>query len=593
MGLEVCSAGVVMSRLVSLLALLLSLVVVAPTAASTPATSTLTVPSSGGATVTATWTGTAPIGANPSSKCLIAGTPTSDDHALTVVVPAGTYDTVKATFTFKITWSPASGNVSNNDLILTVLDPSGLEVQSSDGGTPSEAITATNLAAGTYKVVVCGFVNTTAQPFSGSVTVTTASLGGGTTTANLLPGPGTKWNKPVKVTPTNGYGYEPTLIVDKYGNAFASAHKENWQLVLAPDQNSPTATRSMSWMWLSTDKGATWKNPPGLTEISLQQHEVGDEGDLAMDDAGHIYFVDTYLGDVTITRWRTDGLGSVTYEWNRPIVGTPELDDRPWITAHGDGHVFYFANHGRKDYNGGRYTVHASYDGGVTWDSVGVGLPDSGWCRPAADHRPGSKLVYAFCTNDGGKLYSYVSTDDGRSFTRYEVGKYNNADTTQSYPLLQVAPNGTLWALYIDSNNIGDGGLPVTNQIYLFKSTDQGKTFTKQEITPVVGRYQYAWLAMSNDGKKLGFGTYYRPNADYPWEFAAVSWATGDKPSATNFRSIDPDHPVAPVEADEPPGDYTGAYFFPDGKMGVVWTRRVLWTDVTTIQRDIYFARQR
>jgi hypothetical protein len=411
--------------------------------------------------------------------------------------------------------------------------------------------------------------------------------------ANLLPAAGKKWGAPVKVTPNNGFGYEPSLVVDKYGNAFAAAHKENWQLALAPDANSPTATRSMSWFWLSTDNGQHWTDPPGLTPLSVEQHEVGDEGDIAYDDAGHIYYADTYLGDITLTRWTTNGLGQVTFDFTRPTVPTPELDDRPWITAHGDGHVFYFANHGRKDYNGGRYTAHASYDGGLTWDIVGVGLPDSGWCRPAADHRPGSQLVYAFCTNDGGKLYSYVSTDDGRSFTRYDVGTYNNDDETQSYPLLQVGPDGTLWAIYVDSNDVGDGGIPNTNQIYLFKSTNQGKSFTKTEITPVVGRYQYAWLAITADGKKLGMGVYYRPNASFPWEFAATTWSAGGKIDPRTFVSVDPDHPVAPQEAAEPPGDYTGSYFFPDGKLGVVWTRRVLWTDVTTLERDIYFARQR
>ena len=581
-----------MSRLISLFAALLVLTVALPVSAATPATSSVTVPGTGGASVTSSWSGIAPTGTNPSSSCFPGMTPLVDEHAVTVNVPVGAYDNVIATFNFAISWTPP-GDPTQSDLILTVIDPSGLELDSSDGGTPTESVVATNLAAGTYRVVVCGFINTVDQPYSGSLTVSTVSVSGATQTANLIPAAGKKWGAPVKVTPDNGYGYEPTLIVDKYGNAFASAHKENWQLALAPDVNSPTATRSMSWMWLSVDNGQHWTDPPGLTALSLEQHEVGDEGDLAMDDAGHIYLVDTYLGDVTLTRWRTDGLGMVTYEWNRPIIGTPELDDRPWITAHGDGHVFYFANHGNKTYNGGRYTVHRSVDGGVTWDSVGVGLPDSGWCRPAADHRPGSKLVYAFCGNDGGKLYSYVSTDDGLSFTRYEVGSYNNADSTQSYPLLQVAPDGTLWAVYVDSNNVGDGGIPITNQIYLYKSTNQGKSFTRQEITPVVGRYQYGWLAISADGKKLGLGIYYRPNADYPWEMAAMTWAAGAKPDRKSFVSVDKDHPVAPVEAAEPPGDYTGSFFFPDGKLGVVWTRRVLWTDAATIERDIYFARQR
>ena len=52
-------------------------------------------------------------------------------------------------------------------------------------------------------------------------------------------------------------GYEPATVVDGYGNIFVTAHKENWQLALAPDANSPTATRSMSWVWTSVDGGKT------------------------------------------------------------------------------------------------------------------------------------------------------------------------------------------------------------------------------------------------------------------------------------------------------------------------------------------------
>ena len=40
----------------------------------------------------------------------------------------------------------------------------------------------------------------------------------------------------------------------------------------------------------------------------------------------------------------------------------------------------------------------------------------------------------------------------------------------------------------------------------------------------------------------------------------------------------------------EPPGDYMGSYFLPDGTLGVIWTRRVL-SAVVAIERDIYFAR--
>jgi hypothetical protein len=581
-----------MPRSIRALAIGLALILALPgaTAASTPATSTVTVPTSAGATLTDGWSGTAPPAAFAGSTCFPGGTPLVDEHAVSVDVATGTYDAVNAVFTFNVTWTPASGDASTSDLILTLIGPDGLEIDSSDGGTPSETVVANNLAAGTYRVVVCGFLNTNLQPYAATLTVTTSGIEEPPT--NILPAAGKSWGAPVKVTPENGFGYEPSFIVDAYGNAFATAHKENWQLALAPDADSPTYTRSMSWAWLSTDDGRTWVDPPGLTPASLEQHQVGDEGDMAQDDAGHIYFADTYLGDITLTRWSTNGLGDVTFDYTRPLVPTPEDDDRPWIIAHGDGHVFYFSNAGNKILNGGRYTVHASYDGGLTFDSVGVPLPDSGWCRPAADHRAGSKLLYAACTNDGGKLYSYVSTDDGHTFRRYDIGTYNNADGTQSWPTIQVAPDGSIWVLYVDSNDIGDGGIPNTNQLYLFRSKDSGRTWSKQEITPVVGRYQYGWLSLSADGKTLGLGIYYRPNADFPWSVAATTWRAGGQINPRNFVNLDVDHPVSPTEKAEPPGDYLGSYFFPDGKLGVIWTRYVLWTDEATLERDIYFAKQ-
>jgi len=582
-----------MPHSVRVLAVTLALIITLPAgaAASTPATSTVTVPSSAGVTVTDSWTGTAPPATFPASTCFPGGSPLVDEHAVTVAVTPGTYDAVNATFTFNANWTPASGDASSNDLILTLIGPDGLEIDSSDGGAPSETIVASNLGAGTYRVVVCGFLNTTAQPYNGTLAVSSSAIV--VPPSNVLPAAGKSWGKPVKVTPTNGYGYEPSFIVDRYGNAFATAHKENWQLALAPDANSPTFTRSMSWAWLSIDNGKTWRDPPGMTPASLEQHQVGDEGDMTQDDAGHIYYADTYAGDITLTRWSTNGLGNVTFDYTRPLIPTPEDDDRPWVIAHGDGHVVYFANAGNKVLNGGRYTAHASYDGGVTWDSVGVPLPDSGWCRPAANHRSGSKLLYVACTNDGGKLYSFVSTDDGHTYQRYDMGTYNNADGTQSWPTIQVGPDGTVWVLYVDSSNVGDGGIPNTNQLYLFRSKDSGRTWTKQDVTPVVGRYQYGWLSLSADGKTLGLGIYYRPNSSYPWSVAGTTWTAGGKINAKTFVDLDITHPVSPADRAEPPADYLGSYFFTDGKLGVIWTRYVLWTDAATVERDIYFAKQR
>ena len=84
--------------------------------------------------------------------------------------PSGAYSSVDATFTFSITWTDAT-----NDEILTVLDPDGAEVGSSDGGTNVETVVANNLAAGTYSAVACAFAAPTPVAYSGKLVVTTAA----------------------------------------------------------------------------------------------------------------------------------------------------------------------------------------------------------------------------------------------------------------------------------------------------------------------------------------------------------------------------------------------------------------------------------
>jgi hypothetical protein len=399
----------------------------------------------------------------------------------------------------------------------------------------------------------------------------------------------TGFSAPVRVTPPGGHGYEPSVFTDHFGNIFSTAHKENWQLVISSDPNSPTFTRSMSWAWMSSDGGRTFENLPGLTALSLEQHDFGDEGDMAVDDANHLYYVDTNVGDVTFTRWTIHGLGQVTLDTHRPLLPAGEpVDDRPWVTAHGDGDVFYFGNEGDKDtYGPGRYTVYQSHDGGDTFDPIGITLEDSGWCRPAADHRNGSKYVYAFCTNDEGKLYAYVSPDNGATWQRNDMGKYNAADPYQSWPSGEVARDGSLWVLYIDAKTNADGDV-LSNSLNLYRSTDHGKTWQRRDITSKQGRYEYSWLSVSPNGKKLGFGVYYRPDNSSDWYVYGAVFGTGNKPQLVKLDPVS----VQDRHCDEAPGDYSGSAFNPDGTLDVVWTRN---TDPTTCGlvtvRDIYFAR--
>jgi hypothetical protein len=142
--------------------------------ASTPAGHTVTVPSAAGQTLTVTWSGTIPPSVGPTNSCTPLPAALTDPHDVTINVPAGLYDTVTAQFTFQITWTPVT-NINTSDEILTVIDPDGNEVGSSDGGTPSETVSAADLQAGAYKVVACGFANAQPQPYSGKLTIATSA----------------------------------------------------------------------------------------------------------------------------------------------------------------------------------------------------------------------------------------------------------------------------------------------------------------------------------------------------------------------------------------------------------------------------------
>ena len=141
--------------------------------ASNPPTSTITVPSSNGQVVSVTWSGTIPPLVNGTSDCTnFADSPMSDQHVATINVPNGIYNTVKtAKFTFNIKWDNG-----DNDEILTVLTPSGSTLDSSDGGVPSETVTANNLPGGAYKIVACGFTSAPdPQPYTGTLTIDTSA----------------------------------------------------------------------------------------------------------------------------------------------------------------------------------------------------------------------------------------------------------------------------------------------------------------------------------------------------------------------------------------------------------------------------------
>jgi hypothetical protein len=439
---------------------------------------------------------------------------------------------------------------------------------------------------------------------------------------------GPRFAAPVLLTTDKGTGgYEPSILVDRYNNAVVTAHKQNHNLVVSPDSRSATKLRNMSWIWYSGDH-KNFSDMPGLTPLGEQNHEFGDEGDVAVDETGHVYFVDTNVTDNSFSRWKSTGNGKLALETTRPAgpFGEP-VDDRPWIAAHGDGVVMYIGNQGDKvtypagdnggdgsAYGPGRYTVYMSYDHGDTFDPLGVTLADSGWCRPAADHAKGSKLLYVMCTNDGGAndvnenagdagfakgtLYSYVSADDGKSWQRFSMGTYDARDPWSTYPSVTVAKDGTVYALYNDntvsgscdtvtSETFGCDGNIKSSHLVLYTSKTHGRTWTKTEVTPHAGLMRYTWVDVAPDGT-VGIAYYYRENTHSDWYLWAATAKPGKKFAAAKVST----KKVASKDYSSPFGDFFQCAFGPDSKLNVAWTSQNTDLMFEGLNSDIYYARQ-
>jgi hypothetical protein len=422
-------------------------------------------------------------------------------------------------------------------------------------------------------------------------------------------------------------GYEPSVTVDRFNNVYVTAHKQNHSLVVSPDSRATAGLRSQSWLWTSKD-GKTFTDMNGLTPLQEQNAEFGDEGEVAHDDTGHVYFVDTNVADNSFSRYNATGNGKVALETTRPVgpFGEP-VDDRPWITAHGDGVVMYIGNQGDKvsypvgtrgdgdAYGPGRYTVYMSYDHGTTFDPLGITLNDSGWCRPAADHRKGSKDLYVLCTNDGGAndvqqnagdpgfekgtLWAYSSHDNGKTWARSRMGSYDARDKISTYPSVTVGKDGTLYALYnhsVSKPAVEFGGVPVpqsgddpvSSRLWLYTSKDKGRSWSGRDVTPNKGIIRYSWVDVASDGT-LAIAYYYRPSTRDDW----YVWAATAKPGKPFAASRVSTKKIVSKDFGSPMGDFFEIAFGPDNKLNVVWT--VTNEDLLAegLNTDIYYARQR
>ncbi len=185
---------------------LLSIAVFAQTGP-TPDSGTIDASSAISQPVSLTWTGTAPPGTGGNGACAqqpLAGGVSAGNaivfHLTLANVPADFYTNYNSRMTVEVTWDPAGGNLSTQDL--EVLFDSFSNI--SDTGSNREVVTVDNLVAGSYDVYVCDILVALPQPFNAKATFEVRPK------SNPFPQPSLPPAPLAKVTPPRYQNHTPT-----------------------------------------------------------------------------------------------------------------------------------------------------------------------------------------------------------------------------------------------------------------------------------------------------------------------------------------------------------------------------------------------
>jgi len=313
------------------------------------------------------------------------------------------------------------------------------------------------------------------------------------------------WNEPVWlprnpncVDPNNGQefpeyaiGYEPSIAVDSEGNLYYTAHKDlRWcapgggplsgspfpPLVCVPNYYT-TWDYYASWFFVSQDGGETWGPPNDWGAGDYGSEYPGDEGDIGVDANDRVYFVDTTLEDNWLHVWDD---GGDDYVMGKRLQST-SADDRPWLTAQGDGIVHYLGNNGvaitAPDGATGRYWYYRSGDGGLTF-SLGKGLP-GGWAHIAAERDGDHVYIVQEGTNGGGDIKVYVSEDTGQTWREPVFIGPLDGTHPEGYPWLGIGEDGTAFVAW--QNSPQGGREPGT--LYIARTDDYGVNWEYWDIS--------------------------------------------------------------------------------------------------------------
>lgn len=319
------------------------------------------------------------------------------------------------------------------------------------------------------------------------------------------PDAGRSFTDPKELTTDGLRGFEPSIEVGPNGTVFVTAHKAN---------RTHEGDRLASWLWYSPDDGETWKELS--SPLDLHRKLPAQEGDVAVDGQGRLYFVDTYVADVTVSAW-DQAEAEPEWAFSRPAGPVAHsFNDRPWIAASGEGTAYYLA-HGagsrltgpdRDVAAGSRTILHRSTDGGWTFQPVhgfNVGsAPNlaSAFCQLAADPSDASHVAVSCTTHlgAGARVISFDSTDGGETWNRQRLPSIDTPGASPFRSVPAIGANGTVYHAWIEDQiaTYADEPDDSPGSLYLARSTEEG--FRVTEVPAPDGSLSTHWIAAGRPG---------------------------------------------------------------------------------------------
>ncbi|MCS5532888.1 MAG: hypothetical protein NZ736_01360 [Candidatus Poseidoniaceae archaeon] len=426
-----------------------------------------------------------------------------------------------------------------------------------------------------------------------------------------------------------GVGYEPSLSIDSQGNLFVTAHKDlRWGgegTPLGPILGGPldswyacqdgqmtTWDYWASWFWISNDNGETWSHgdnfdpTPGNLANSVVgtftgagSECLGDEGDIAVDVNDIVYYLDTTLED---NWWHKFSDGGNTYDSPSTCqrMNTMAADDRPWVSAQGDGIIHYLGNSGVSppecSVDFGRYWYYRSTNGGNTFSQC-YSMP-GGWSTISSQNNgPYVFVAQEDADSNSGTVQIRVSDDygsgtgpgpsDGSWAAPLDVGP-REGNCPEGYPVVNNNEGGMVVVTWADCPN-GDTG-PWEMRVAV--SYDNGTNFTTWNASGFergINMYPFVSITEENVVSIAFYGLDFDQNnsedgytAGKEWFLYAGALKEPQEGDVWDYRIVDPTplHTVTTYE--ESSGDTHALHDFfetvmsPDGSwMGIAYQENV------------------